>query len=316
MGNPDAGLSRQVYLAYYDPALSDFRTVLSDPLPPSAVGLALLSAGSRDRVFTASTTASIEIHPDGTIAGQPLGETVPLIRRFLPLGDCADPDAIQGALAVFLDGGSRAIDSNGNLINSPFAGMMAPGIPLTSGCVTSGDTLHRAVAYAGTGMVTLVADLDVPRRGVIGVVAAGMGFTQANAGEDALLLATTLGIEGTDIARYRILPIGDDALDVELVTSDGTPTFAQSTSSGDFDGDGLNDVAAVLVFGDTVEATDYRIYISLGRTGATGRVAGVSGPKGGQRPRVFIRDFDGDGHDDILIGSNGSFEIFDMGPLP
>jgi hypothetical protein len=316
MGNPDAGLSRQVYMAFYDPAISSFRTRVSDPLPGSALSLALLTEGGRDRIFTASTTAAIEILPDGSLSGQPFGETVPLIRRFLPLGDCSSPDDVSGALAVFLDGGSRAIDADGVLVNSPFAGPTTPGVPLASGCLTSGDALHRAVAYAGEGVVTLVADLDVPRSGILGVVAAGMGFTQANAGEDALLLATTLGVEGTDIARFRILPIGDDELDVEFVTSDGTLTFAQSTSSGDFDGDGLGDVAAVLVFGDTVEATDYRIHVSLGRTGATGRVAGVSGPKGGQRPRIFIRDFDADGHDDILIGSNGSFEIFDMGPLP
>ena len=159
-----------------------------------------------------------------------------------------------------------------------------------------------------------MADLDRIRRGTLSVVSSGMGYTQANTGEDALLLATTINVEGTDIGRFRLLPVGDDKLSVELVTSDATLTFAQSTGSGDFDGDGLNDIAAILVFGDTVEDTEYRIHISLGLEAATGRVAGVSEIKSGQRPRIFVRDFDADGHDDLLIGSNGAFEILSMGP--
>lgn len=314
LGHPDQVPSRQALLAYYDPAISDFQTVLSDPMPVSVSSLALLTTGNRERVFTVSPVSSIEILPNGALVVQPLGQTIPIVRRFLPLGDCSDPQAIQGALAVFLDGSSQGFDSAGSLTTSPFGGASAPGVPLTSGCLSSEGELHRSLTYLSNQTITLMADLDRIRRGTLAVVSSGMGYTQASAGEDALLLATTISVEGTDIGRFRLLPVGTDKLSVELVTSDATLTFAQSTASGDFDGDGLSDIAAILVFGDTVEATEYRIHISLGLEAATGRVAGVSEIKTGQRPRVFVRDFNADGHEDLLIGSNGSFEILSMGP--
>jgi hypothetical protein len=264
-------------------------------------------------VFTASINAAIEVLPNGSLSSQPLSETIGLIRRFLPLGSCSNPEATTALLAFFLDGTTKAIDSTGKVVPSPFATPNAPGVPLVSGCLSSDDGLHRAVAYFDEGVVKLKALLDLPRTATLGVVAAGIGFSAGTGGEDRLLLATTLGIEGTDIQRFRILPVGSDLLDVEIITSDATPTFAQSTASGDFDADGVDDIAAVLVFGDTVEATDYRLYVSLGLESSAGRVVGVSNSKDGQRPRIFVRDMDGDGHDDILIGSNESFEIFDMG---
>ncbi len=314
LGNDAVAPSRQVYMAYYNPVNSAFTTVLSAPLPGDVASLALITQGNRDRVFTLSLTSSIEILPDGSLFGRPLGQTIPRVRRFLPLGDCSNPDEIQGALAVLLTGGSLAIDSTGVITNSPFAGASAPGAPFTSGCLSSDGELHRALTYLSDQAITLVADLDVVRRGVLAVVSSGMGYTPASGGQEALLLATTINIEGTDIGRFRLLPVGADKLSVELVTSDATLTFAQSTTAGDFDGDGLTDVAAILVFGDTVEETEYRIHISLALEAATGRVSGVSSLKTGLRPRIFVRDFDGDGYDDILIGSETSFEIFRMGP--
>jgi hypothetical protein len=315
LGNPDLTATRQAYIAYYNPAISGFTTVLSDPMPAAVSSLALITEGNRDRIFTVSLTASIEILPSGALVVQPLGQTIPIVRRFLPLGDCTDPTDIQGTLAVFLDGGSQGFDAAGAIVASPFGGAGAPGMPLTSGCLSSEGELHRTVTYLSDQAITLMADLDVIRRGTLAVVSSGMGYTQATGGEEALLLATTLNVEGTDIGRFRLLPVGADKLNVELVTSDSTITFAQSTASGDFDGDGVTDIAAVLVFGDTAEATEYRIHISLGLEAATGRVAGVSSLRSGLRPRIFVRDFDADGHDDILIGSNGSFEILSMGPF-
>jgi hypothetical protein len=314
LGNPDSTPNRQAYLAYYNPAISAFTTVLSDPMPAVVSSLALITEGDRDRVFTVSLTSSIEILPSGSLVVKPLGQTIGLVRRFLPLGDCANPSDIQGALAVFLDGSSQGFDSAGAIASSPFGGAGAPGMPLTSGCLSSDGELHRAVTYLSDQAITLVADLDVIRRGALAVVSSGMGYTQSSGSEEALLLATTISVEGTDIGRFRLLPVGSDKLNVELVTSDATLTFAQSTTSGDFDGDGLTDISAILVFGDTAEATEYRIHISLGLEAATGRVAGVSSLKTGLRPRIFVRDFDADGHDDILIGSASSFEILSMGP--
>lgn len=314
LGNPDSAPSRQAYLAYYNPATSAFTTVLSDPMPAVVSSLALITQGNRDRVFTVSLTSSIEILPSGSLVVQPLGQTIGLVRRFLPLGDCTNPADIQGALAVFLDGGSLGFDSAGAITPSAFGGAGAPGMPLTSGCLSSDGALHRAVTYLSDQAITLVAELDVIRRGALAVVSSGMGYTQSSGSEEALLLATTISVEGTDIGRFRLLPVGSDKLNVELVTSDATLTFAQSTTSGDFDGDGVTDISAILVFGDTAEATEYRIHISLGLEAATGRVAGVSSLKTGLRPRIFVRDFDADGHDDILIGSASSFEILSMGP--
>lgn len=313
MGAPETGLSRRAYVAFFDPTSRSFQTQVSELLPPNAASLALLTDGNRERVFTTSATAIVEILNDGSLVSTPFGEPIPLIRRFFPLGDCTAEGGTEELLATFLNGETAAI-RGGAFVDSMFAGDSAPGIPIASGCLSSGGTLHRAVVYTAGSDVTLLVDIEGPRKTAIGVIPAGLSFSREAAGEDALLIANTLGIEGTDIVRFRAVPIDDDKLDVELVTSDATPTFAQSTDSGDFDGDGIVDIAAVLVFGDTGEATDYRIYISLGLETAFGRVIGVSGGKTGQRPRIFVRDFNGDGHDDILVGSNGAFEIFSMAP--
>ncbi len=313
MSSPEAGLSRRAYVAFYDSESGSFQTQVSVPLPPSAASLALLTDGDRERVFTTSSTDIIEILSNGSLALTPFGSTLPVIRRFLPLGNCDNPEDTEELLALLFTGSTIAL-RDGEVVDSVFSGEDAPGIPLASGCLSSGETLHRAVVYAGSGDVTLVVDIDGPRQTTIGVIPSGLSFSESSDGEDALLIANTLGIEGTDIVRFRIVPVDDDKLDVELITSDATPTFAQSTASGDFDGDGIIDVSAVLVFGDTGDATDYRLYISLGLESSVGRVIGLSGAKTGQRPRIFVRDFNQDGHDDILIGSDGSFEVFSMAP--
>jgi len=313
MGTPDALLARTAYIAYYDTTNNVVRTQVSDPLPPAALSLALLTDGTREHIYTTTTTDVIEILNDGSLVSTPLSGTIAAIRRFLAIGSCSDPDAVEALLSVSLTGATQAIQG-GQFVSSVFAGNPSLGTPIASGCVSVGTTLRRAVVYANTQDVTVLVDVDGPRQTTLPIVPAGVTFSQASSAEDALLLGTTLGIEGTDIVRYRMVPVDPDKIDVEIVTSDATPTFAQSTATGDFDGDGLGDVAAVLVFGDNGDATSYRIYMALGLESAGGRLVGITGNKEGQRPRIFVRDFDGDGHDDMLIGSNESYEVFSMGP--
>jgi len=318
MGQANGSSSkRRVHIAYYSASLRDFVTIESDLLPSSAISLGLVPDTDRDRIITTSFTSLIEINADGSLATTAIGVALPLVRRYFPSASCSESPTFSNyeTILVSADGASRAL-RGAQLVISPFAGANAPGKPIASGCVSNAGTLHRAIVYTNASATTLVADMDGIRKAKLSTLTAGMAFGPSSESEEALLLANTLSIAGTDITRFRIGPIDSDKLAVELVTSDATPTIPQSTTAGDFDGDGVLDIASVLVFGDSRDAGSYRIYISMGMTTRSGRVVGVSEANDGQRPRIFARDFNEDGYDDLLIASSLGYEIFSMGPKP
>ncbi len=316
MGLAAMGPSNTIHVAYFDGG-ADFHVQESEPLPGSALGVALLTDGARDRVFTTSLVNLIEILSNGTFVSTSLGQVIPAVRRFFPLGNCSDPNNIEALLTLSTNNSLRVI-RNGQIEETIFSDEMLVGVPRASGCLSSGGVLRRSIVYTDEQEVSLLVDdgADEPRQTTLGILPSGIAFSPKTTGEDALLIATTLGIEGTDIARLHAVPVNESELSIELVTKDATPTFARSIATGDFDNDGLTDIAAVLVFGDTGDNTNYRLYMSMGQKAGESRIIGLSGSREamGRRPSIFVRDFNADDNDDIVIAATGGYEIFSMGP--
>lgn len=308
MGAPEAG-QRQLTIVYFDLEEQVIREAVTAPLPAAAVTPFLLTKDGREQVHILTTSELLTVSPTGDVTSS-VATTSGLVRKTFALGGCEDPEAVESTLLVFLGGETRVYGPDGFINDSPFTDVA--GEPLASGCISSGDTLHRAVVYqSGNNLVTVVVDMDDGvRTGSLAVIPSGISFSPATGSEDALLLATTLGLEGTDLVRYAMLPVGASDIAFEPVASNATPTFARSTLAADFDDDGHTDVAGVLTFGDTSSTTEYRLYITLGLP--TGAIAGVSPVAQGLRPRIWTRDFNRDGYDDIVVASANSFVIFSM----
>ncbi len=304
---------RQVFVRYYDNTISDFETVTSDPLPGGVNTIVALRETGRDRILGVGPMGIVEILPDGSLTPVATRDNTEVIRSIFPLADCEQPLTTQSFLLTTLSDNRSAIDSSGQDVSSPFAENSIAGKAIASGCLSISGKLRRTVVYSNGQVTTLLTIVDgLPRKTALGVIPSGVGFIEDDG--ESLLLATTLSVSGTDIVRFRISTVADSALSVEPITSDATPSFSLSTTAGDIDGDGLTDVASIVsVLGSGEDAT-YRIFISLGLQAASGRVAAVSGQLRGERPRLFLRDFDGDGHEDLLIGTAISYLLLLMGP--
>ena len=309
----NADQKRQVFVQYYDNTISNFVTVTSAPLPSEVNSIVAIRETNRDRILGIGQMRIVEIRADGSLGpGFPVSTKDP-VRSIFPLADCEEPLTTQSFLLTTGSDARVVIDSSGQTQSSPFSENSIEGKAIASGCLTISGKLQRVVVYTTGQVTTLLTIVDgMPRTTTLGVIPVAVGFIEDDG--ESLLLATTLSVSGTDIVRFRISTVADSALAVEPVTSDATPSFSLSTAAGDLDGDGLVDVAAIVsVLGSGEDAT-YRLFISLGLQAAGARVAAISGQQRGERPRLFVRDFDGDGHEDLLIGTAISYMILLMGP--
>jgi hypothetical protein len=310
----NASSERQVYIGYRDPSLAPpVRTAISTPIPAAVASIGLVSRGGRDAIIGASLTATFEIAPNGGVTST--AKLQPgLVRRYLSVTDC-ESGTISETIRVFTNGSSDAIDADQQVIASDLAGDAAPGFPVVAGCVSSSDGEVPTVVYDAGQEIVIRSAGEPPRETSLAAIRGGFGFSPATDSDPATLLATTLDLSGTNLDRYTILPVGESDASLELRESDPTPTFALSAAGGDFDGDGLADVAALLTFGDADTAVEYRIFISLGLESRSGRVVGISRSSSALRPRLWVADFDEDGYDDIMVTTPDHLTIFSMGEV-
>ncbi len=122
-----------------------------------------------------------------------------------------------------------------------------------------------------------------------------------------------LDVDGTAVTRSRLLPLGPDLLDPEVVDADDVPTVPLSTAAGDIDGDGLLDVVVLQDFGMVDQGTQYRLLVILGATHRGERLVALSAPAAADSPRIHLADFDGDGVDEMLLSTPVGFAILGTG---
>ncbi|RMH38863.1 MAG: hypothetical protein D6689_18205 [Deltaproteobacteria bacterium] len=305
-GEPSGGGSgRAVFFAYRDG--DAFRTAESPPVP-GLLALGLARGAERDEVFTIVADRWIEIRPDGSLSATPLPTSGLTATEIRSVGACdlgGDPDVVlahAGDQWVALTA-ERAIAAS--VFATPPDGAQAL---LGTGCATATTgALRRVALYAvDSGPPVVVADLNGRRQTVWPVFGQAVGFSRALPGRAAPLLGVEVDIDGFAIARYELVASGAAGLDLQKIGADDAITVPVTPAGGDFDGDGVLDVAAILEFGRTDDdETAFRSQITLGVTlGAGGpHLSGVSREAQLPGPRLFVADATGDGIDDLWIAS-------------
>ncbi len=312
---------RQVLLTWYDAALDPpFDGATTAPLT-GVLTLGLIDEGDgRDRVFTLTATSWIEIAPSGGTTATASPSPGHIATRILPAGGCSNGGDNHAVLVSFSDGAVQVFDANRDPVaGSPLVPPAVDGLRIAgSGCVTAtGDSAGpwRTVVYSdGTPTLQVVSELDGGRGGPLTALALGVGFSPALGGADAYLLASEVDVDGLAIARWRLSPFPPAGLELEKVDEDESASPALSVAGGDVDGDGEVDVVGLLTFGERDAATQFRVLVALAVPHGDGRLTGLSEPDEATRPRMFLRDFDGDGFDDLLLATPERAIVLRLGP--
>jgi|GEM_PF-6241372 len=313
-----AATQRQAVVGYYDQQTQEFVNG-STPIIPNATALGMVTRSDGDHVFTIVGGSWIEIQPNGsltTLASPVPGKTA---QRIVPVS-CNDTGAVDRVLVQFVDRTFATIDANRNLVNSPFDDEGILATINAAGCVSdiNGDAYPVVIFERGgalTGRTDIVADMDAVRRGQLPNLHT-WAFTPRVGSDPAYLLGSQFAIDGSVLTRYQLSPQDQDKVTLATVTTDQTATPPASSAGGDVDGDGRADVVAVLTFGQNTDGRSaYRLFVSLGYEHNGERLVGMSAPADASRPGLWVADFDGDGVDDLLIGTPSGFLVFRMGPV-
>jgi hypothetical protein len=192
---------------------------------------------------------------------------------------------------------------------------------LSSGCATdvAGDLVRTLAHVAPTaGVVHLIVDADRVREAPTLLLNADLAFTPAIGDDPAYLVGNTAEIDGISLDRFLIEPLGSGALSLQESASDPDDIIglALSTVGGDFDGDDVLDIAALLAFGVVDGRTEYRIFVSLGGVEYHGgRLVGLSRPGLAFDPKLTVVDDNDDGFDDLVISSLTGTALLRLGPI-
>lgn len=321
-------IGRPLVAVYYDTNAEMFQVgVAAQPVRSERVAVAPIVRDGRDVAMIAVgdellevsvTAGGVSTVPHATVAGAPVA--------MVPSGSCDDPSEellllVETSTGVF---SLAALDGQGVEVTSPFV-TAAPNNPvnlLNSGCVsglTEGAT--RTVVYSVRGAggpgdngnrQQIVADTGVARSTLWINFAPSAGFTPALGNEVAGLLGVELDIQGTSLVRNRLAPLASSALELQRLDEDDLFTFARSMQGGDFDNDGLVDLAALMDFGAVTQQDRrrrYRLQLVLGAEHRGRRIIGVSEEQSFEDPHLVVADFNGDEADDILIADRTRFLV-------
>ena len=300
-----AAAGRRAHVGFYNSSPSSFTTADSAPVPLlRAVGR--ITRSDRDHVFSIVAGSWLEFDHLAQVSthASPISGTAIAIS---PLYDCTT-GAIDAALVQLGDLTLRAVTSDRTETSHNFDVVGA--VVIGSGCISVANSAYPAVAFfraasgdEGRNETFLVADMDQPRLAVLPLGRQGISFTPASATAPPLLLGTEVSITGVSVSRFQFVSVGTDRIDPEKITQDDTSGAPFSTAAGDIDGDGNQDVVALLGFGDSRREVEYRVHIALGMQYNGSRLVGLSPEDAAVRPRLWLADFDNDGADDVLIGS-------------
>lgn len=306
--NPITG-GRQVLVGYYDPTQTPPLHTATTTAILGAFALGVVSTGARDQLFTIAGAQWITIEPNGTL--NPSASPYPghVATHIVPVGDC-NGNGSDRVMVVWNDETANTYGPGGAPASSPFddppmtGDTFGPADVLATGCVAGTDgKLYRAAVFGATGSrPTLKVEMDVVRRADLATVTGSVGFTQAIGEAGPYLLVAELTIEGTELDRYRILPLGQRNVELDLAAADPTPALPTSSGGADLDGDGELDVAALLTFGDGPRA-QFRVFTALEVDHQGDRLRGLSPPGEALRPVMKLADLDGDGVSELIIAS-------------
>jgi hypothetical protein len=200
--------------------------------------------------------------------------------------------------------------------------LVTPGSLVAAGCMLgNGGPYPGVVVQIGTEALRIMAEIDDARPANLPSGRRGIAFTPALDRSGPYLLSNRLEADGESIARYSLVrgPQEQLALDVEL--EDEVAGVSLATAGGDFDGDGLLDVTALLLITDPDRAAVH-VFVALGDDLEGVRLSGLSPPIAIGAPetarfadsQLRTADLDGDGFDELIIARRDGATVFDLVP--
>jgi len=319
----DDGSGRVVHVCLYDPTAPRFTCNESPALPIAAIGV--VEGTDRDEVVAMSADVWYRIEPDGQVMSD--GKSGPVAATALvSTGECT-PGALRdqllavsptGKVIIYGPGGDRIADWQGSHPDRVEQ-------VLAAGCVRGLDATYRAAVYQLPSDVSprpvLVLDAPGTEPAPINTLALrGLAFTPLVAGGDGpYLLANRFENDGNSIARYSVVPVDQAPTFLDQVTEDETAGLSDATAAGDFDGDGLIDVASLVAVPVVTGGSELRFFMSLGTEVEGQRLFGLAGSDGRlertpNAPLLIARDFDDDGIDDLVVATPAGFSLFELEP--
>lgn len=304
-----------------------FNNTRSPQAMPDVGVLATVRDPGGGKLVGASQDTLFELSCDADVAQTAIGLSRPPTRAVtLPSCDPAEADPAvyvqdaMGMVAVDPEDGSPITSFSGSAVIDPEPLAATNTQLVTAGCVDAATETLPTMVLAQSRTGGLVTALLATKTGVgtedeasrfqfvTAQVTAGSAFPATNTGSGGLQLGLVTD-EGPAIGHYDIQLLGANMLAIDEVANDPTPSVVTDLASGDVDGDDLNDVVALLSFGDNVQ-----VFISLARPGTDDRLRGFfPGPIAGRSTSLRVFDVNGDGVDDIVLLGETELVVLDMG---
>ncbi len=148
----------------------------------------------------------------------------------------------------------------------------------------------------------------------INATAVWIGPFEKNAAGTMLVGETTL--VGPAVSRYQVQPVGESLVSADLQAMEPMPATVIATAEGDINGDGKSDVVSLVTTGTGTVGLRAFIHVSMSIPGSQFRLrASLRESFNVIGGRLRLADLDGDGSDDIIVGSLDRVYVVLMGSL-
>ena len=294
-----------------------------------AIGLVESSDGSPDQVVAMNALRWYARDPgSGAVTSTALPDLVNA-DRMIPIGTC-QPDQPRDHVVVD-DGAGVALYAGDGSVDRGSQLQLESGAQLIeAGCVRGLDSVYPAVVYSATNpqgdtRIRVAADLGDSKPATWATVARGIAFTpelsdpQTGAPVGPFLLGNRFEIDGGSLARFNLVPGVSGQLGLDLIDQDDLAGTVLSSTAGDLDGDGLLDVAALILVVLPDRTTEIRAFVALGQTVEGARLAGISDASIDVTDidaRLMAADLAGEGHDQLIVATSTGPLVFDLEPAP
>lgn len=293
----------------------------------SAVGLVERGGSSGDQVVAMNALRWYARDPaDGAVTSTALSNLVNA-DRMIPIGTC-EPGEPRDHVVVSSSGGMALYAGDGSVERSSQLELESGAQLIEAGCVRGLDSVYPAVVYSATSpqgdtRIRVAADLNDSKPATWATVARGVAFTpeltdpESGAPVGPFLLGNRFEIDGTSLARFNLVPGVSGQLGLDLIDQDDLAGTVLSSTAGDFDGDGLLDVAALILVVLPDRSTEIRTFVALGQTVEGVRLAGISDASLDVTDidaRLMAADLAGEGHDQLIVAARAGPLVFDLEP--